>query len=109
MLTLRRFRTMADSYGADLLRWPDGARAEAQALLNASPAARALLDEARTLDHAIEAAGASEDAVLWELLTGQDAAMARLRSGVEARIAASESAGQAFGAPVGRTRCTLAG
>ena len=27
MLTLRRFRTMADSYGADLLRWPDGARA----------------------------------------------------------------------------------
>jgi hypothetical protein len=33
MLTLRRFRTMADSYGADLLRWPDGARAEAQALL----------------------------------------------------------------------------
>lgn len=88
MLTLRRFRTMADSYGADLLRWPDGARAEAQALLKASPAARALLDEARTLDDAIEAAGASEDAVLWEP-DGQDAAMARLRSGVEARIAAS--------------------
>jgi hypothetical protein len=88
MLTLRRFRTMADSYGADLLRWPDGARAEAQALLKASPAARALLDEARTLDDAIEAAGTSEDAVLWEP-DGQDAAMARLRSGVEARIAAS--------------------
>ena len=88
MLTLRRFRTMADSYGADLLRWPDGARAEAQALLKASPAARALLDEARTLDDAIEAAGASEDAVLWEP-DGQDAALARLRSGVEARIVAS--------------------
>ena len=103
MLTLRRFRTMADSYGADLLRWPDGARAEAQALLKASPAARALLDEARTLDDAIEAAGASEDAVLWEP-DGQDAAMARLRSGVEPGSPHRQSAGRAFGARVGRSR-----
>lgn len=40
MLTPRRLRAMAHSYGADLLRWPDEARAEAQALLEVSPEAR---------------------------------------------------------------------
>jgi len=79
---------MTASYGADLQRWPDEVRGEAQALLNVSPQARALLDEARTLADAIAAASAREDAAHWRL-GEQAAALARVRSGVEARIASS--------------------
>lgn len=88
MLTLRRFTALAESYGAELLRWPPEARGEAAALLRSSAAARAILDEARVLDEAIAAAGRREDAALWRP-GEQDAALARLRSGVAARIAAS--------------------
>lgn len=88
MMTLRRFRAMADIYGADLRRWPEEVRGEAEALVTVSLQARTFLDEARRLDDAIEAASAHEDAVLWRP-GEQDAALARLRSGVEARIAAS--------------------
>ena len=94
MLTLGRFKALADSYGADLRRWPDEARGEARALLNVSAEARALLDEALALDEAIDAASAGEDAVLWQP-GGEDAALARLRSGVAARIAASTRRGAA--------------
>jgi hypothetical protein len=86
MLTLRRFRAMAESYGADLQRWPDALRSEAQALARGSAEARAVLDEARALDEAVAAAGAREDtALLWQP-GAQDAALARLRSGVAGRI-----------------------
>ncbi len=88
MLSLGRFRALAESYGAELLRWPEAARGEAEALLRMSAAARALLDEARGLDEAIAAAGRREDAALWRP-GEQDAALARLHSGVEARIGAS--------------------
>lgn len=88
MLTLRRFRAMAGSYGADLWRWPEAVRANARALLADEPEARAILEEARTLDEAIEAASAREDATTWQ--PGEAAAaLARLRSGVDARIAAA--------------------
>ncbi len=88
MVTLRWFRAMADSYGADLQRWPEEARGKAQALLSVSPQARTLLDEARALDDAIAAASAREDAARWRP-GEQTAALARLRSGVEARIASA--------------------
>jgi hypothetical protein len=87
MMTLKRFAALADSYGADLARWPDGVRGEAEAMLRTSAEARARLDEARTLDEAIAAAQAEDDA-LWGPVE-QAAALARLRSGVEARIASS--------------------
>jgi hypothetical protein len=87
MLTLRRFTAMADSYGADLQRWPDELRGEAEALLQVSAMARAHLEAALTLDRIIDAASADEDVRLWP--AGEEgAALARLRSGVAARIAA---------------------
>jgi hypothetical protein len=88
MLTLRRFRAMAGSYGADLQRWPEAERGAAQALLNASPRARELVNEELMLDEALEAASAREDAAHWPP-GEQNAALARLRSGVVARIGSS--------------------
>jgi hypothetical protein len=88
MLTLGRFKALAGSYGADLRRWPEALRGEAQALVNVSAEARACLDAARALDEAIEAASRQEDGVLQQ--PGEaEAALARLRSGVAARIAQS--------------------
>ena len=92
MLTLKRFRTLIDSYGAAPERWPDSMRAEAEVLLRVSPEAQQLLAEARELDEAIGAASEREKAVSWP--PGEEAAaLARLRSGVAARLA--RTAGQA--------------
>jgi hypothetical protein len=88
MLTLRRFKAMAASYGADLWRWPEAVRADARVLLADSPEARAFLQEAQRLDDALEAASAREDTTHWRP-GEQAAALARLRSGVESRIAAA--------------------
>jgi len=86
MLTLKRFGTLAGSYGGDLQRWPRQLRDEAQALLNVSAAARAIFDDARALDDAIAAASALEGATGRQ--PDEQAALARLRSGVAARISA---------------------
>lgn len=88
MVTLRRFRAMVDSYGADSRHWPEAVRDEALTLLGVSAQARAILNEARTLDAAIAAASAHETARLWQP-GEQDAALARLQSGVAVRIAAT--------------------
>lgn len=81
MMTLKRFRALARSYGAELQRWPPEERGAARELLDSSEEARALLEQERSLDEIIGAAAASE----------QDAALARLRSAVAARIASSEA------------------
>ena len=86
MLTLKRFKTMTDSYGADLLRWPEQERAAAQTFLEGSTEARALLADARMLDEALARARQS---AAHRLNRHEDAALARLRSGVAARIAAA--------------------
>ncbi len=88
MVTLRQFKVLAESYGADLHRWPAELRKEAEALLAVSPDARAALAAERVLDEAIDAARAQQDAALWPPGM-EDAALARLRSSVAARIAAS--------------------
>jgi hypothetical protein len=87
MLTLGRFRSMTESYGADLARWPEQARADARALLSVSAEARAMLEGARALDDLIEATHAQEEGLLWKP-DEQDVALERLRTGVAARIAA---------------------
>lgn len=87
MLTLGRFRSMTESYGADLERWPQQARADARALLSVSEQARGLLEEARALDVLIETTRAQADGLLWQP-GEQDAALERLRTGVASRIAA---------------------
>lgn len=82
MLTIRRFAALAASYGADLDRWPETARDEAKALSTRSPEARALLAEAGALDTVM----AVPEEAPWP-----DAALVRLRLGVEARISETAS------------------
>lgn len=53
-LSLTRFTELLDAYGADPGRWPEAERAAALALLEASPQARGLCDEARALDAALD-------------------------------------------------------
>lgn len=85
MMTLRRFRTLAASYGADLQRWPESLRRQACDWLDSSAEAQAIMSRARELDEAIAAAGAARDAHHWD---GKSAAAAlhRLRQNVSARI-----------------------
>jgi hypothetical protein len=89
MLTLQRFRTMAESYGADLRRWPEPVRGDARALLSASPQARAILDDATIVDDVIGTASAREQRVAEIASGGEEAMLARLRLGVQARITAA--------------------
>jgi hypothetical protein len=85
MLTLRRFAALAESFGADLQHWPAEVQGDARRLLTTSAEARTVLDAAQRLDAAIGAARRREEAILWP--PGElDAALARLRSGVAARI-----------------------
>lgn len=51
---LTRLKDMIDAYGAEPGRWPAGERAAAQALLRQSAEARALQDDARRLDRALD-------------------------------------------------------
>jgi hypothetical protein len=90
MLTLKRFKTMTESYGADLLRWPERQRAEAERLLEHSAKARALLADERRLDEALAAVSARQGADQ-QRNDDQAAALARLRSGVAVRIAATST------------------
>jgi hypothetical protein len=99
VLTLRRFNVLAESYGADLQRWPQALRAEAEVFLASSSEARRLLAEARILDTAIETAYSSDLPTPGE----QRAALERMRSGVAARVASSRARrprSRTFGRPI---------
>ena len=52
-MTLERFETLADAYGADLARWPPADRAEAERWLAQTPGAGAVLLRAARLDQAL--------------------------------------------------------
>lgn len=95
MITLKRFRALADSYGADLQRWPAEVRPHARALLDTSAEAQEIIARARELDEAIAAAEAARNDSLWSD-DRPEAALARLRNSVAARIApaAAEIAAQ---------------
>lgn len=92
MMTLERFRTLADSYGADLRRWPERLRPQVLTLLESSAAARDVIAQAGALDQAIRAAESARSESLW---SGDrpDAALVRLRNSVAARITAPAAAG----------------
>lgn len=92
MMTLERFRTLADSYGADLQRWPEPLRLQARALLESSTQAREIIALAAELDEAITVAGRAHRESLW---SGDrpEAALVRLRNGVAARIGVKAAAG----------------
>jgi hypothetical protein len=88
MMTLKRFTILAEAYGADLRRWPEAEREDAAAVLARSDLARQMVADARHLDTLVEAASAHEAAALFHP-GEQAAALARLRSGVAARVAPS--------------------
>jgi hypothetical protein len=88
MLPLGRFKALARSYGAKLERWPEELRAEAQALVESSPEARTALAAERRLDDAMGAVSTRAEAMR-STPHEQEAALARLRAGVAARIDAA--------------------
>jgi hypothetical protein len=93
MMTLKRFRTLADSYGADLQRWPERLRPQARRLLESSAAAQEVMARAGELDEAIRVAGVARSESVW---SGDrpEAALIRLRNGVGTRIAAATNTAQ---------------
>jgi hypothetical protein len=87
---------LADSYGADLQRWPERSRRQALVLLDASSEAQAIIVQARELDEAIASAGAARDARL-RGGEGAGAALFRLHEKVSARTRRAASAGAIVG------------
>jgi ElaB/YqjD/DUF883 family membrane-anchored ribosome-binding protein len=89
-LTISRFRTLAQSYGSDLQRWPEDVRAQARALLRESGQARRIVAEARRLDEAIEASAPERHARTW---AGEspETSLSRLRQRIAVRIEAVDS------------------
>jgi hypothetical protein len=89
MMTLKRFESLAASYGGQLRRWPEDSRRDAEALLSSSAEARGILDQARMLDETIGAAlvNSTQDAAD----TRDSAALARLRSAVAMRLDAASA------------------
>jgi hypothetical protein len=57
-MTRDEFKVLAETWGGDIARWPEPMRAQATVLAQ-TPAARAILDEARELDRLI--AGGAPD------------------------------------------------
>ncbi|HUH24666.1 MAG TPA: hypothetical protein VLZ51_11450 [Brevundimonas sp.] len=55
-MTYERFEYLADAYGGDLRRWPEGEREAARALLESDARAAVLLREADGLDALLDAA-----------------------------------------------------
>ena len=96
MMTLKRFRALAQSYGADLQRWPEQVRPQARALLDSSAEAHEVIAGARQLDEAIAAADAARSESFW---SGDrpEAALVRLRNSVAARIGPAAAAAAARG------------
>jgi hypothetical protein len=85
-MKMTRFQALVLSYGAQLQRWPDSERSEAEALLAVSAQARRIVDEALVLDKALEYASDKWTSEGWQA-EEQDAALANLRSVVASRIA----------------------
>lgn len=96
MVTLRRFAILAESYGADLARWPEETRADAERLVLSSVDARRILAAAELLDRSLDAASEAEDRALWHG-TEADATLARLRIHVAGAIAAPAPPARRFG------------
>jgi hypothetical protein len=112
-MTEERFLTLAAAYGADMVRWPAGERAAAQAFVAANPqTVAACLAAERLLDAALERYGARDAAAsfrtqiiaaapreraagaMWRWLTG-----AGLGLGLAASCAAGVAAGYTLGHP----------
>jgi len=56
MMTLERFKSLIEAYGADPARWPEAERSDAVGFVEASADARRILEEAALLDRVIDLA-----------------------------------------------------
>lgn len=78
-MTPERFQELLDTYGSDLCRWPRGFRADAQALLSSSPAARQAMEDAQAVEADLRekdgqqpAASPSRDALIDRIMSAID-------------------------------------
>lgn len=87
-MTLEKFQTLADAYGAKLDRWPVDDRSAAGQLLTSDPRARALIAEASALDRLLDLPA-----------PGRSGSVAGLADRIVA-AATTGPAGQSSGSPV---------
>ena len=85
MMTLNRFKTLADSYGAEFERWPAEWRQDAESLLGTSAEAQQIFAAAAETDAMLLSIREAE-AALWSE-PEEAASLARLRAGVADAIA----------------------
>lgn len=90
MLKIELFTSLARSYGANIDLWPVEVRGDALALLEISEVARSVLAEERSMDDALTTARRHRESSLWPP-GGRNAALMRLRTNVNARIAPATS------------------
>jgi hypothetical protein len=90
-MLIERFRSLAAAYGADLARWPENERGEAQIFLQTSAQACLYLREAGGLDELITQATERERTA--HGTEEQEMALGRLRSTVAAQISRSARQG----------------
>ena len=95
MLKIERFTALVRSYGANSDLWPVEERGDALALLEISKAARAVLAEERLLDDALAGALKHQESPRMSPVE-HDAALARLRTNVAARIACASAEPSGF-------------
>src|SRR5580698_1341654 len=87
-MKIARFQALAESFGADILRWPPSERGEAQQLLEQSEQARCIFERARRLDTLLAEAHVAAETRHWPRgVEEQQAALSDLRTNVLARIA----------------------
>lgn len=84
-MTAARFAVILDAYGSEKRRWPSTERAAAEALLAASPEARARLAEAARLDRVLSASTAPEPSAALRAAILQAAPKATPADSVELR------------------------
>lgn len=95
MLKIERFTALVRSYGANSDLWPVEERGDALALLEISKAARAVVAEERLLDDALAGALKHQESPRMSTVE-HDAALARLRTNVAARIARASAEPSGF-------------
>ena len=95
MLKIERFTALVRSYGANIDLWPVEERGDALALLEISKAARAVVAEERLLDDALAGALKHQESPRMSPVE-HDAAVARLRTNVAARIARASAEPSGF-------------
>ena len=95
MLKIERFIALVRSYGANSDLWPVEERGDALALLETCKAARAVLAEERLLDDALAGALKHQESPRMSPVE-HDAALARLRTNVAARIARASAEPSGF-------------